>query len=241
MGKMRSPADESGGARADEPRASTDDDRGGRRPARRGRRTGRRPAGGDSRTVILHAAREEFAAHGYGAATIASIAGRAGCDPALVHYFFGTKRDLFDAAITLPYDPGAVFLAALQGAGAQDVARSADRGGIGARLVEQILTSWETDENRLIMVALVRSVASEEDAREAVHDLIVRKALLPAVEVLGVPDAERRAVLIGSLLYGLMLVRHVVRVEPVASDSVQRLGEVIGPVWEHYLFDDLET
>ncbi len=190
----------------------------------------------------MRAAREEFAAHGYGAATIASIAGRAGCDPALVHYFFGTKRDLFDAAITLPYDPGAVLLAALQGTGAQqDAAGSADRGGIGARLVEQILTSWETDENRLIMVALVRSAASEEDAREAVHDLIVRKALLPAVEVLGVPDAERRAVLIGSLLYGLMLVRHVVRMEPVASDSVQRLSEIIGPIWEHYLFDDLET
>ncbi len=197
-----------------------------------GRRTGRRPSGSDSRAVILRAAREEFAAHGYGETTIAAIARRARCDSALVHYFFGTKHELFDAAIALPYDTGAVLAQALREAGLD---------GIGARLVDYATRSWETDENRLIILALMRSAASERDAREAVHDLMVRKALLPAVEALGVPDAERRAVLIGSLVYGLMIARHVLHMEPIASDPPERLAQAVGPVVEHYLFDDLET
>jgi AcrR family transcriptional regulator len=225
------------------------------RKAGRPRRSGRRPAGGDSRAEILAAARQEFAEYGYGRATIASIARRAHCDTALVHYFFGTKRDLFDAAIALPYDPGLVLAEVLKGASVAEGSGVATGGAIagqvgpaaaaareerGRHIIEQALTSWETDENKAIIVALMRSAVSDEDARDAVQDLLVRKALLPAVEVLGVPDAPRRAVLIGSLIYGLMIVRHVVRMEPIASDSPARLAAAIGPVVDHFLFDDLD-
>jgi AcrR family transcriptional regulator len=50
----------------------------------------------DRRTDILDAAEAEFSAHGFDAVTLRTIAGRAGVDVALPHYYFGSKQALFD-------------------------------------------------------------------------------------------------------------------------------------------------
>ena len=67
-------------------------------PARRGRpskaRTG---AAGDTREGILDAAEDLFSKHGFYGVTIREVAREAGVDTALVHYYFGAKRGLFDA------------------------------------------------------------------------------------------------------------------------------------------------
>lgn len=63
-------------------------------PARGRRRKGARP---DLRAAILDAAEQLFAAHGFYGVTTRQVAAEAGVDSALIHYYFGTKRDLFDA------------------------------------------------------------------------------------------------------------------------------------------------
>lgn len=63
-------------------------------PARGRRRKG---AGPDLRAAILDAAEQLFAAHGFYGVTTRQVAAEAGVDSALIHYYFGTKRDLFDA------------------------------------------------------------------------------------------------------------------------------------------------
>lgn len=65
---------------------------------RRGRppKTRARPAG-DTRESILDAAEDLFSKHGFYGVTIREVAREAGVDTALVHYYFGAKRDLFDA------------------------------------------------------------------------------------------------------------------------------------------------
>ncbi len=68
------------------------------------RRTGRRPGGPDTRADVLAAARTRFARVGYDNATIRAIATDADVDPALVHHYFGTKRDLFREAVAFPVD-----------------------------------------------------------------------------------------------------------------------------------------
>ena len=55
-----------------------------------------RPAG-DTRGSILDAAEDLFSKHGFYGVTIREVAREAGVDTALVHYYFGAKRDLFDA------------------------------------------------------------------------------------------------------------------------------------------------
>jgi AcrR family transcriptional regulator len=67
-------------------------------PARRGRPSKARAQGnGDTREGILDAAEDLFSKHGFYGVTIREVAREAGVDTALVHYYFGAKRALFDA------------------------------------------------------------------------------------------------------------------------------------------------
>lgn len=49
---------------------------------------------------ILQAAEQEFARAGYGGATMAGIAERAGIPKSNLHYYFGTKREIYRAVLT---------------------------------------------------------------------------------------------------------------------------------------------
>lgn len=60
---------------------------------------GRRPKGQgpDLREAILDAAEGLFARHGFYGVTVRQVAAEAGVDTALIHYYFGAKRVLFDS------------------------------------------------------------------------------------------------------------------------------------------------
>ena len=54
-----------------------------------------------TRTAILDAARERFAADGYDRATIRAIARDANIDPSMVMRYYGNKEGLFAAAVAI--------------------------------------------------------------------------------------------------------------------------------------------
>jgi AcrR family transcriptional regulator len=60
---------------------------------------GRRPKGQgpDLRESILDAAEALFCRHGFYGVTVRQVAAEAGVDTALIHYYFGAKRELFDS------------------------------------------------------------------------------------------------------------------------------------------------
>ncbi|WP_374471834.1 TetR family transcriptional regulator [Phenylobacterium sp.] len=60
---------------------------------------GRRPKGQgpDLREAILDAAEALFSRHGFYGVTVRQVASEAGVDTALIHYYFGAKRELFDS------------------------------------------------------------------------------------------------------------------------------------------------
>ncbi|MBC8293739.1 MAG: TetR/AcrR family transcriptional regulator [Proteobacteria bacterium] len=62
-------------------------------------RRGRRPR--VTRQQMLEAATQEFAAHGYGGSTIASIAARLGVTQPLIHYHFRSKEELWFESVYL--------------------------------------------------------------------------------------------------------------------------------------------
>ncbi|MGZ5199701.1 MAG: TetR/AcrR family transcriptional regulator [Telluria sp.] len=69
-------------------------------PNRKSRSVGRRPKTPDSQDtapVILDAAEKLFSLHGYHGVTVRAVAVECGVDSSLVHYYFGTKQELFDA------------------------------------------------------------------------------------------------------------------------------------------------
>src|SRR5271170_1275355 len=69
------------------------------------RRPGRPAGASDTRERIRISARELFAQNGIDKTSIRAIAAAAGVDPALVHHYYGTKQQLFAAAIHVPIDP----------------------------------------------------------------------------------------------------------------------------------------
>ena len=71
---------------------------------------GRRPGGPDTRGQILEAARGSLRGPGF-AGNLRPCGGprTAGVDPALVHHYFGSKDDLFLAALEIPVDPRTVI------------------------------------------------------------------------------------------------------------------------------------
>jgi AcrR family transcriptional regulator len=119
------------------------------------RRTGRRPGPTRTRGAILDAARAAFAARGYDAVSVRSVACDAGVDPALVHRFFGSKEQLFVAAMELPVAPRALVAAVL--AGGLD--------GVGERLVRTLLTLWDTPGGFAPFLALVRGRSTTRPPR----------------------------------------------------------------------------
>ena len=67
------------------------------RPRKDGRGRPAKSSGIDMRQAILDAAEGLFARHGFYGVTTRQVAAEAGVDTALIHYYFGAKRELFDA------------------------------------------------------------------------------------------------------------------------------------------------
>ena len=189
-------------------------------------RTGRRPGNQDTREAILAAAREAFADRGFDASSIRSIASSAGVDPALVHHYFGTKDQLFLDAMQAPFDPGAVLTTAL--------ADGAD--GAGERLVRTLLSVWDSSAGGAV-AAIVRSAVSNEMFARMMREFIVHRILRKLARDLKLDPAESglRASLVASQMAGLIMVRYIIRIEPIASAPPDTIVAMIGPTVQRYL------
>lgn len=72
------------------------------------RSVGRRPKTPDSKEtapIILDAAEKLFSLHGFHGVTVRAVALECGVDSSLVHYYFGTKQELFDAVFARRAEP----------------------------------------------------------------------------------------------------------------------------------------
>lgn len=104
---------------------------------RRGRPRGTESAG--TRDRILATAREEFSERGYEKTSVRGIAKAAGVDPALVHHYFGTKEQVFEAAVEVAFAP------------AMDAPETIAEGpldAVGERLTRFVLGVWENPATR---------------------------------------------------------------------------------------------
>lgn len=191
-------------------------------------RRGRRPGAPDTRATILDAARSAFAEKGLGGTTIRSVASAAGVDAALVHHYFGTKDDLFLAAMELPMDPRQVLAPAI--AGGPD--------GAGERLLRAFLSMWDDPEISPSLIGIVRS-ALQPGGERLITQGFVPVVLLPVGEALGLDRPEVRMPLVISQAAGLILTRYVVRLEPIASMPAEQVVATYAPVVQHYLTGDL--
>src|SRR5581483_7373087 len=183
------------------------------------RRSGRWRTGQQSRQRIIDAARERFMHDGYERATVRAIAADAAVDVAMVYYFFGSKEGLFTAsALTGPEHP-LHHLATLLDEGTEDV---------GPRLVRRFLEHWDQGAAYEPLLTLWRSAAIHPQARKVLHDSLAGPMAERVAAQFGVMDAELRVELVASHLAGLAFARYQLKIEPMASTSIEDLVTWLG-------------
>ncbi|MUL85939.1 MULTISPECIES: TetR family transcriptional regulator [unclassified Mycolicibacterium] len=196
----------------------------------RGRKRPGRPAGpSDKRERILASARELFARNGIDKTSIRSIAADAGVDAALVHHYFGTKTQLFAAAIHIPIDPMTV-IGKLQEVPVEQ---------IGHTLPSILLPLWDSEIGKGL-VATLRSVLAGNDVslvRSFLQEIIVGE-IGPRVD--NPPGSARiRIQFVASQLVGVAMARYILELEPFSSLPVDQIVETIAPTLQRYLTGDL--
>ncbi|MFD3315211.1 TetR family transcriptional regulator [Streptomyces sp. NPDC058694] len=196
-------------------------------PRRRGR-----PSHADSadtpaaRDRILAAAREEFSERGYEKTSVRGIAKAAGVDSALVHHYFGTKEQVFEASIEVAFGP----LMSAPGSIAEG-----PLDGVGERLARFFFGVWENPATRKALLAIIRSAVNNEAAASVFRRLISAQLLRRVAAQLDPPDAELRAELAAAQLVGIAMLRYVIKVEPLASANPEQIIERVAPVIQAHL------
>ncbi|MFG3586475.1 TetR family transcriptional regulator [Streptomyces sp. NPDC047990] len=196
-------------------------------PRRRGRpsrtQTQAAPA---TRDRILDAAREEFSERGYEKTSVRGIAKAAGVDSALVHHYFGTKEQVFEAAVEVAFAPALAAPTAVED-GPLD--------GIGERLTRFIFGVWENPATRAPLLAIIRSAVNNDTAAAVFRRLIAAQLLRRIAQRVDLPDAEIRAELAAAQLVGVAMLRYVIKVEPLASADVEPIIRRVAPVVQGHL------
>ncbi|MEV5783983.1 TetR family transcriptional regulator [Streptomyces sp. NPDC052287] len=172
-----------------------------------------------TRTAILTAARERFAADGYERATIRAIAKDARIDPSMVMRYYGSKEGLFAAVLDVD-----LRLPAPERLNRQDV---------GHALVQHFLDLWEENE---VLTAVLRVGVTNPAGAERMQG-IFRDQLLP-ISLHLCPDPEQapvRAALTASQLLGLALARYVLRFPPAVALPREEIVAWLAPTVQRYL------
>lgn len=196
------------------------------------RRRGRPPKnalaeGPGARERILVAARGVFAERGYDKTSVRAIAQLAGVDASLVHHYYGTKDEVFAAAIELSFEP-TEGLTELVGERPEQ---------LGERLARVFLGVWENPTTRAPLLAIVRSALTHEAAAKVLREYVLHRLLQRIATELDVPHPRFRAELAASHMVGIALLRYVVKVEPMASADPEQIIAAVAPTLQRYLTD----
>jgi AcrR family transcriptional regulator len=202
-----------------------------RSPSRGG---GRRPGQSSTKEQILTAALELFAAKGYSGTTMRGIAQQARVDPALIHHFFSNKEGVFQDAVASRIDVSALF-DSLTDADAEPVLERR-----GERVARTFLSFWEDESTRPALIAVYRTGLSDEATAKTFRDQIEDSFAACVRRIIPEESDHTSAIasLVSAQLAGLVMLRYVLQMEPLASLDFEELIEWFVPALEVH-FDRL--
>lgn len=199
-----------------------------------GREKGPRGARGKMREQIKRVAESQFIARGYDGTTMRSIAKGAGCDPAMVSYYFGSKQRLFRDCFDLPLDP------------LQQILQLWEPGleGIADRLLDFAFTLYEERLTKDRMKALMRALITDSETTQRFRAYMSENLLKGGAEVLNTlqiasgqevneeleTNFQALIEILMSMIYGVATMRYIVQLEPVASMERSELQNRLAPI-----------
>lgn len=191
-----------------------------------------RPKGsttGTTKATILRAASKEFSHAGYEAASLRSVARRAGVDPALVHQYFKDKDDLSVQTMHIPVNPGEIIAQAA----------TAPLEQMGEALVRALLTTWRKPAFRTAATAMIRGLISSSSAKKILRPFLQKEIFTRLGSRLPEDRAEARVALVASQIIGLIVARYIIDWEPLASMDDEQVIELVAPTIQRYLTGEL--
>jgi AcrR family transcriptional regulator len=193
------------------------------------RRPGRPAGASDTRERILTSARGLFAQNGIDKTSIRAVAAAAGVDPALVHHYYGTKEQLFAAAIHVPIDPMEILRPL----------RDTPVENLGYTLPCVLLPLWDSELGKGF-IATIRSLLAGSEVgllRSFLQEVI---AVEVGARVDNPPGSGLiRVQFVASQLVGVVVARYIIELDPFKSLPVEQIAETIGPNLQRYLTGDL--
>jgi AcrR family transcriptional regulator len=193
------------------------------------KRPGRPRGASDTRERILAGARELFARNGFDKTSIRAVAAAADVDSALVHHYFGTKEQLFAAAINVPIDPMEVI----------GPIRQAPVEELGYMLPSLLMPLWDSEAGQSF-IATLRSMLAANDVN------LLRSFLQEVITAEVGPRVDNppgtgfiRVQFVASQLVGVLMARYILQLEPFASLPAEQIAATIAPNLQRYLTGDL--
>jgi AcrR family transcriptional regulator len=174
-----------------------------------------------TRDRILKAAKSIFGRDGYDHATIRAIADEADINPAMVMRYYGNKDALFAAATDFQVDFSAFA--------------TEPKSRLGETIVRLALEMWESPETGPSRRAILLSALSNETARAK----YISQYQNQSAELLRRFGSSKRvadaAALIGTQVVGLLVLRYILRVPEITSQSHEHLVREVGRTLQHYM------
>ncbi|MCJ1678920.1 TetR family transcriptional regulator [Streptomyces sp. APSN-46.1] len=168
-----------------------------------------------TKTTILRAARERFAAQGYERTTIRAVAADAEIDPSMVMRYFGSKDGLFEAALAVDLRMPDL--------------RAVPAGELPAALVRHFVDRWEGDPADDALLVLLRSAVTNERGAARMREVFATQVAPALVAALGPDRAARAAGLVAAQLLGLALTRYLLRLPAVTALTPDELVAGLAP------------
>ena len=181
----------------------------------RGRRAGRP----DTRGQVLTAARRQFLADGYRAVTMRGVAAEAGVDAALVTYYFGSKKNLFAAAVTASANPADTIARAVDG----------DLSGLPERVLRDLVALWDDPVAGAPLLAMLGAIHGDAEVADLFREMLERELLARIAGRLRGPDASVRAAAFCTQVAGVVVTRYVLRLRAVTAMSPDELVRTFAP------------
>jgi len=182
----------------------------------------------DTRSAILLAARKRFAADGFERTTIRAVAADAGIDPSMVMRYYGSKDGLFSAATDVQ-----LHLPDLTHARRED---------LGEALIRHWVELWEGPLSDQVMVVLLRSAITNEDAAQQLRTIFSAQVMKAVGRVVDDPaESAMRAGLVSSQMLGLALTRYVLRLPPVVDLDQETIIAGVAPTIQRYLTGPIQA
>jgi AcrR family transcriptional regulator len=175
------------------------------------------------RQAILDAARSCFGERGFARATVREIASRAGVTHGLVLRQFGSKEQL--------------FLAAVPGHRELDAVIDGDPGTLPERVAHAYVERMENGAATDPLVVLLRSIASDQQAAAMLYSAMEESSIRAYRKVVDGDDIAVRVAMLGAQLIGVTVNRYIARTGPLAELPAAALTDHLARVLRHILLD----